>query len=306
MNRRELLFAVGALITSPAWGGTRRYAVLYPDVPEPEREVIRVIREGIATTLRRDGGTLSEQAVSPGTSPHIAAAAIADLHPDALITLGQTATALAREIHPAIPWLSGVTELPVPTPGVGGISLIVNPDRFVSTLAEVAPRISRIAVVLNPARFGWMRTALERAAHSQLKTLTVFTADSISEAATQYLNIVRYGNPKTDSLWLLEQGQFVNQDTLPRMIEEAWATEFLVFSSVLNHVNEGSLFALYLNPATLGERLGRLALGAQSHAAPITFDDAPGRAINLRTAGHLSSIVEVTSAKRFDLIVGEQ
>jgi ABC-type uncharacterized transport system substrate-binding protein len=306
LNRRDLLFAVGALIAAPAWASPRRYALLYPDVPEPEREVFRVVREGLSNALRRAGGTVGEQAITARTTPDSAAAAIADTHADVVVTLGHAATALAREIRPIIPWLTGVTEMPVPSSGVGGISLVVNPDRFVSTLAEVAPRIARIAVVLNPARFGWMRAALERAAHAQSKTLTVFQADSISEAATQYLNVVRYGNPKTDSLWLLEQGQFVNQDTLPHIIEEAWANEFLVFSSVLNHVNEGSLFALYLNPTTLGERLARLALSAQSHAAPIAFDDAPARAINLRTARHLSGIVELSTAKSFDLIVGER
>ncbi len=306
MNRRELIFAVGALIAAPAWASPRRYALLYPDLPEPQRDVFRVIREGVASTLRGEGGTVSELAIGEGASPNTTAAAVADLHADVMITLGHTATNLAREIRPAIPWLSGATELPVPTPGVGGISLVVNPDRFVATLAEVAPRISRIAVVLNRERFGWMRTALERAAHVGSKTLTVFPADNIGEAATQYLNIVRYGNPNTDSLWVLEQGQFMNQDTLPRIIEEAWANEFLVFSSVLKHVNEGSLFALYLNPATLGERLARLALGVQNRATPLTFDDAPRRAINLRSARHLSSIVEVSAATNFDLIVGER
>jgi ABC-type uncharacterized transport system substrate-binding protein len=306
LNRRELLFAVGALIAAPAWASPRRYALLYPDVPEPEREVFRVVRESLSNALRRTGGAFSEQALAARATPDAVAAAIADAHADVVITLGHAPTALAREIRPTIPWLTGVTEMPVPTPGVGGISLVVNPDRFVSALAEVAPRINRIAVVLSPAHFGWMRGALERAAHAQSKTLTVFQADTIGEAATRYLNIVRYGNPKTDSLWLLEQGEFLSQDTLPHIIEEAWANEFLVFSSVLNHVNEGSLFALYLNPAALGERLARLALSTQSHAVPIAFDDAPARAINLRTARHLSGIVEVGATKSFDLIVGER
>jgi hypothetical protein len=306
LNRRELLFAVGALMAAPAWASPRRYVLLYPDVPEPEREVFRVVRESLSNALRRTGGAVRDQALAARATPDAVAAAIASTHANVVITLGHAPTTLAREIRPTIPWLTGATEMPVPTPGVGGISLVVNPDRFVSTLAEVAPRINRIAVVLNPARFGWMRAALERAAHAQSKILTAFQADTIGEAATQYLNIVRYGNPKTDSLWLLEQGEFLNQDTLPRIIEEAWANEFLVFSSVLNHVNEGSLFALYLNHATLGERLARLALDAHSHAASIAFDDAPARAINLRTARHLSSIVDIGAAKRFDLMAGER
>ena len=110
----------------------------------------------------------------------------------------------------------------------------------------------------------------------------------------------------TDSLWLLEQGQFVNADTLPRIVEEAWANEFLVFSSVLQHVSEGSLFALYMDPRTLGGRLGQLAITTDPRAAAIAFDDAPARAINLRTARHLSKIVDIATAKGFDLTLGER
>jgi putative ABC transport system substrate-binding protein len=226
--------------------------------------------------------------------------------PDVLITLGRTAMILAQQVRPGIPWLAGATELPVPTPGVGGISLIVNPDRFVATLNEVAPRISRIAVVMDPQRFGWLREPMERAARVHSKQVIVYEASTIAEAATHYLNILRYGNPLTDSLWLLEQGQFITADTLPRIIEEAWAKNFLVFSSVLEHVSEGSLFALYMNPRTLGERLGQIARATQGSQAPLAFDDAPARTINLRTARHLANMVDGSTAKSFDLILGER
>jgi putative ABC transport system substrate-binding protein len=307
LNRREVLFAVSAWVTAPAWGAAqRRYTLLYPELPDPERGVFRVIREGFASTVSRAGGVLTEHPIATTASADTVSSTIASDRPDVLITLGRTATLLAQQAKPSMPWLTGATELPVPTPGVGGVSLVVNPDRFLATLSEVAPRINRVAVVMDPQRFGWLRAPMEHAARARSKQVIVYEASTVAQAATHYLNILRYGNPMTDSLWLLEQGQFVNVDTLPRIIEEAWANELLVFSSVLQHVSEGSLFALYMDPRTLGGRLGQLAVSTDPHAATIAFDDAPARALNLRTARHLSKIVDVATTKSFDLTLGER
>jgi len=308
LNRREVLFAVGACVTTRAWGAQppRRFTLLYPELPDPERSVFHLIRDGIAAKVARAGGVLTEHALVATVSEDWMSSTIAADRPDVLITLGRTATLLAQQVRPSMPWLAGATELPVPTPGVAGISLVVNPDRFIATLNEVAPHINRVALVMEPKRFGWLRAPMERAARARSKQVIIYEASTVAEAGTHYLDILRYGNPMTDSLWLLEQGQFVTADTLPRIIEEAWANEFLVFSSVLQHASEGSLFALYLDPATLGGRLGQLAVATEGRGAPMAFDDAPSRAINLRTARHLSSIVEVSTAKSFELILGER
>ena len=231
---------------------------------------------------------------------------IAADRPDVLITLGRTATLLAQQVNPSIPWLTGATELPVPSPGLGGISLTVNPDRFMATLTAVAPRINRISVLIDPERFGWLRARMERAAHARSLQLKIYDATTVSEAASTSLNILRYGNPATDSLWLLEQGGLLTPDTYPRVIEEAWANQYLIFSSDFHHVSEGALFALYMNPATLGARLAALAMSSAPHPAPIAFDDSPARAINLRTARHLSNTVEISATQGFDIIVGER
>ena len=307
LNRRDVLFGIAALVTAPAWGNPpRRFTLLYPDLPDPERAVFRLVRESIASTVSRAGGVLTEHPIATTTSADAVSSTITADRPDVLITLGRTATLLAQEVKPSMPWLTGATELSVPTPGVGGISLIVNPERFLATLSDVAPHINRVAVVMDPQRFGWLRAPMEHAARARSKQVIVYEASTVAQAATHYLNILRYGNPMTDSLWLLEHGQFVNADTLPRIVEEAWANEFLVFSSVLQHVSEGSLFALYMDPRTLGGRLGQLTVSTDPRVAPMAFDDAPARAINLRTARHLSKIVDVATTKSFDLTLGER
>jgi len=307
VNRRELLFALGAWAAAPAWGDSpRRVTLLYPDVPEPERAVFRKIREGVANAMRRAGLGFTEHAVSPAATTDAVSALLAVDRPDVILALGRTLTDLVQTLNPRVPWFTGATELPVPTPSLSGISLVVDPERVLDTLRLVAPRINRVSIVIPPARFGWLKPAIERAGRARNIQTTLFEASSIAEAASHYYNIIRYGNPRADSLWLLEQGQFITPDTLPRLIEWSWAQEFLLFSSVLEHVNEGSLFALYVNPGSLGERLGELAAHTGGRPPPLAFDEAPARAINLRTARHLSNIVDAGVAKSFDLILGER
>lgn len=306
MNRRQLLFSMAAALSTRTWADTpRRYALLYPDIPEPERGVFRLIREGIAASIAKNHGTLLEHALSPASTTTTVADILTGSTADVLITLGRIATSLTQQLHPQLPWITGATEIAVPTPGIGGISLVVSPDRVMDTLREVAPGIRRISVVLSPQRFGWLRPHMERAARSHSLQLAVYEADSISQAASHYLNILRYGNPQTDALWILEQGQYVTPDTLPRLIEDAWANNFVVFSNVLAHVSEGSLFALYMNPATLGSRLGTIAADIRDRAPPLILDQAPLRAINLRTARHLATVVDTGRLKGFDLTLGE-
>ena len=158
---------MAAALSTRTWADTpRRYALLYPDIPEPERGVFRLIREGIVASIAKSHGTLLEHALSPASTATTVADILTGSTADVLITLGRIATSLTQQLQPQLPWITGATEMAVPTPGIGGISLVVSPDRVMDTLREVAPSIRRISVVLSPQRFGWLRPHMERAARS--------------------------------------------------------------------------------------------------------------------------------------------
>jgi ABC-type uncharacterized transport system substrate-binding protein len=307
VNRRQLLHAaIVPLLASYAWAATaRRFTVLYPELPAPERDIFGAIREGLQTTVSQGGGSIIEHAVTPATTASASTQLITQDSAEAIIALGRIATSLVEQTHPQQPVIAGATELAIPSPSLGGISLVVSPDRVFETLNEVAPRIRRVSVVLSPDRFGWLRPYMERAARARSLTLSIYEARSVAEAASHYFNILRYGNPQTDSLWLLEQGQFVTPDTLPHIIEDAWAARFAIFSSVLAHASEGALFALYMNPGSLGTRLGRIALDAHGKTPALLLDQAPLRAINARTAHHLAGVVDESRIHNFDLVLGD-
>jgi putative ABC transport system substrate-binding protein len=307
MNRREWLLGSAAAIALPAWGSSRTtLLLLYPDTAEPERSVYRLIHEGIDTVAARAGLAVVDGVVGPDFTAQRLTALIESTMSRAAIALGRPALNLATQVSLSVPLYAGAVELPVTDTGAfGGISLVVAPQRVFATLREIAPAIRRVLYVMDPQRFGWMRAAVERAAKLAGLQAVAYEASSLPEAAAHYLNILRYANPATDALWLLEQGEFVTGDTLPRIVEESWSRDFLVFSNVLDHVNKGVLFAHYPDPRTLGERLAGLALQGGARAQQVLFDEAPRRAVNLRVARHLAGLVDVTRLPRFDLTVGE-
>jgi putative ABC transport system substrate-binding protein len=306
VNRREFLFALGALAArvTRAARVQSRVLVLYPELPDPERRLLRVIVDNFSAATAGAGWRPIEHALSGAARPADLERLITDEHPAAILALGAAAIGLAEQAHPSLPIIAAAAEIPVPTPGLGGISLIANPRHVFATLAEIAPNIKSVAVVLQIERFGWLRPHMEQAARDQALQLRVYPAQTIAEAASQYLTILRQSNPKEDSLWLLNQREFLTPDTLPRLIEEAWARDIVVFSSVLEHVNQGALFAHYLSPAALGRRLSQLTVTAGERPA-IILDDAPARAINLRTARHLAGVVNLRKTADFDLILGK-
>ena len=307
MNRREWLLGSSAFLALPAWGATRApLLLLYPEAQEPERSVYRLIHEGIDSVATSTGLTVVDAVVGPNFTAERLTALLASTMSRAAIALGRPALNLARQVSLSVPLYVGAMELEVTEVGsFGGISLVVAPQRVFATLREIAPAIRRVLYVIDPKRFGWLRAAVERAATGAGLQAVAYEASSLPEAAAHYLNIFRYANPATDALWLLEQGEFVTGDTLPRIVEESWAREFIVFSNVLDHVNKGVLFAHYPDPRSLGERLARLALQGSSRAQQVFFDEAPRRAVNLRVARHLAGAVDVTRLPRFDLAVGE-
>jgi hypothetical protein len=307
VNRREWLFGASAFAALPVVAAPRSALLLvFPESQEPQRSVYRLIREGAASVAATAGSSVIDTELSPSVTVEQLGAIAARSSPSAGIVLGRSSLSLIQQIHSSVPLYVGAVDLEVGnTQPFGGISLEVAPQRVFATLRELAPGIRRVLYVADRDRLGWLRGPAERAAAAAGLQAVAYEAASLSEAATHFLNIFRYANPATDALWLLEQGEFVTGDTLPRVVEESWSRQFVTFSNVLDHVNKGVLFAHYLDPRSLGERLARLALQGNAKAPEVIFDDSPRRAVNLRVARHLAGLVDLTRLPHFDMTVGE-
>lgn len=284
----------------------RGLLVLYPDVEQPERDVFTLLRAGIQGGAARSGVPVISIAVQESTSPSETAASIRRHAPRAVIALGRRAYQLANAMQLETRVLVAGVDLPVGSVGPNGISLAPNPRIVFTTLKSVAPQIRRVIVVVDPARDRWLLEPAAAAARAAGQQLQVHEASNVGEAAAHYLNIFRYGNPRTDAIWLLEDGRFITSDTLPTIIEESWSRNFVVFSNVLAHVSKGALFAHYPDPRALGERLAQLAVTEQRGPVGMSFLDDVKRAANVRVGAHLGPVVNNAQLATFDIVLGRE
>jgi putative ABC transport system substrate-binding protein len=283
---------------------TNELLILYPEVAQPERDVFTLLRSGIDAVASRAGVKTVEISLSDNPSPADYAARIRARAPRAVIALGRRAYQLTNAMALDVRVIVGGVDLPVGA-AADGVSLAPDPRIVLATLRDVAPQIQRVIVIADAERERWLIEPASAAARANGLVLQVHSATSVGEAAAHYLNVFRYGNPRTDALWILEDGRFITPDTLPRIIEESWSRKFLVFSNVLAHVNKGALFAHYPDPRPIGERLARLALATNTRPAMRFLEDVK-RAANVRVGSHLGPSVNNAQLAQFDLVLGRE
>jgi putative ABC transport system substrate-binding protein len=280
--------------------------VLYPELEEPERGVFTLLRAGIQGAAARAGVPVTTIELPESISTGETAAHVRARMPRAVIALGRRAYQLANAMQLETPVLVAGVDLPVGSTGVNGISLAPNPRIVLATLRSVAPQIRRVIVVVDPTRDRWLLEPATAAARGAGLQLQVHEASNVGEAGAHFLNIFRYGNPRTDAIWLLEDGRFITSDTLPPIIEESWSKNFVVFSNVLAHVRKGALFAHYPDPRPLGERLAQLAVREPSGPPRMRFLDDVKRASNVRVGAHLGPVVNNAQLGTFDIVLGRE
>lgn len=170
-------------------------------------------------------------------------------------------------------------------------SLTPDPALLFGRIHRLMPETKRVFVVHNPQHSDWLMRLARAAAHKQGFALMAIEAPNLQAASQAYLKLFAEMTPQRDVLWLLPD-TIVSEESiiLPLILEESWNRNLAVFSSSLDHVRRGALFALFPDEIPLGKRL---ALAAQRYA---TVEAAlPGimplrevrGATNLRTARHL-------------------
>lgn len=307
MRRIAFSLLLCCALLLPQWLLAQEFGlvVLYPELEQPERDVFTLLRAGIQSGAARAGVPVATIELSDGASPSETAARIRSRTPRSVIALGRRAFQLTGTMQLATPVIVGGVDLPVGNTGVNGISFAPNPRLVLGTLTSVAPQIRRVIVVVDPSRDRWLLEPAAAAARDAGLQLQVHEARSVGEAGAHYLNIFRYGNPRTDAIWLLEDGHFITSDTLPTIIEQSWSKNFVVFSNVLAHVSKGALFAHYPDPRPLGESLAQLAVRPTGRPQMRFLEDVK-RASNVRVGAHLGPAVNNARLATYDIVLGRE
>jgi ABC-type uncharacterized transport system substrate-binding protein len=227
--------------------------------------------------------------------------------PGTVIALGRKALQGARDAGFQGRIVAGAVDVPLdqPLPNTIAVSLFPDPRPVFARTKLVLRGARRIVVVGSRARLGEIRAVSEKAARAEGLTLVTHEADSVGELATTYLNILRYGNPDSDILWIIDNDATFASDVLPRIVELAWSRQFPVISNFVDHVGKGLLLASYPDARQLGITLGRLGAGRDRASRVEPLRDLKFAA-NLRTARHLLPSVDIRQVESADLVLGQR
>ncbi|WP_375211223.1 ABC transporter substrate binding protein [Hyphococcus sp.] len=187
--------------------------------------------------------------------------------------------------------------------------MTADPVFLLSRLKTLMPEKRRIIVVYDPSKDRWLIERAKAISASIGVTIVAHEATTLSEASSHYWNILKYGNPETDVLWLLSNPSFVSNSNLPRLVEESWRRNFAIISNNIDHARRGALIAIYPDLEAMGAQLADLAIATYENPNKRPEIEPLGAvkfAVNKRIANHLGVSISAQDERSFDLILGER
>lgn len=283
-------------------------AVILRPAPNPTfDEIFDAIVVGVRS--REPALSITERRLNSFASPQAMRNGISSDAPEIVFTLGRQADEFYQSSGLEIRQVVGGLDI---EPGPGsrdGVSLTADPVFLLSRLKTLMPEKRRITVVYDPSKDRWLIERAKAIATSIGVTIVAHEATTLSEASSHYWNILKYGNPETDVLWLLSNPSFVSNSNLPRLVEESWRRNFAIVSNNIDHARRGALIAIYPDLEAMGAQLADLAIATSENPNKRPEIEPLGAvkfAVNKRIANHLGVSISAQDERSFDLILGER
>lgn len=305
-----LAFVIASFFSTDARAQQQRpiEAVILRPAPNPTfDEIFDAIEVGVRS--REPALTITERRLNEFKSPQAMRSAISSDAPEVVVTLGRQADDSYRSSGLKIRHVVGGLDI---APGLGtqdGVSLTADPVFLLSRLKTLMPEKRRIIVVYDPSKDRWLIERAKAISASIGVTIVAHEATTLSEASNHYWNILKYGNPETDVLWLLSNPSFVSNSNLPRLVEESWRRNFTIISNNIDHARRGALIAIYPDLEAMGAQLADLAIAISENPNKRPEIEPLGAvkfAVNKRIASHLGIAISAQDERSFDLILGER
>lgn len=273
--------------------------VLYPKVSSGYQIIFSSMIEGIKNNLHT---SVEIYEVNEDTSPAAIDNWIAQHRGEVLITLGRRSHEIRKTLTTELPYVTGGIIASDDTDN--GISLMGDPQRFISMMKTLSPKVKRVHSVYSEENSGWLVPYIMQTAKKRGIEIITYNVDSTQQAALTLQKILLNAETETDALWLLMDRVIPDAVMLPSILETAWKKKLMVFSSNPAHVKRGILFALYPDYKKMGQELAALAMNSQTH------QQNPGllptknlrAAINKRTASHLGLYLAPQTIQQMDLV----
>lgn len=305
---RRLLFACLLCLAVVGDGGAQSrapVAVLFPDVGEPYRSIFTKIIEGIE---ERSNGKVASIALSGSTNPQELVSQLKRQEIKTVIALGRDGIKLGTHLDHDFKVMIGGVVTAANTDAqqwfIG--SLAPDPAQLFARLKSLLPQIKKIYVIYDPGQSGWLIKLAQQAAKNHGMELVAQEATEIKAAMLLYQNVLTRADPRTEALWLVQDKTTVQDSVvLPVVLRSAWSNNLAVFSSNINHVSQGVLFAMYPNNVEYGKKLGQVAQQPQQPRGLHPLRELLV-GVNRSTASHLGVNFSFAQLQEFDLVFPER
>lgn len=280
-------------------------AVLYPEIREPYRQVFLSIAEGVSDKYV---GTTTLLSLKKGESKGTINNRLKKHKIDAVITLGRRGLNMIDSLPSDMPKAVVVGGVVVHPNGhrLSGISLTPSPERLLSTLLKLQPKVKRVYVIYQPGPGEWLINRAQKASEELGLILTSIPASDIHEQAEKYRSLLGSMKHATDALWVSHDSSRLDKSIMRMVLEKSWRKRLTVFSSNLVDMKRGVLFSLYPDNHAMGGSLASMIVSMEKKVhltltsnpvaagddeSVVNFGISPVRdlltAVNLRTANHI-------------------
>jgi putative ABC transport system substrate-binding protein len=282
---------------------------LFPDIPEPNRNVFTKIIEGIETETKVkvrsiaindkvDAMELYNQLKKAGTK--------------VVIALGKGGIKISENFDRDIAVIiSGAFTNPdAENNKQSGISLSPDPTLLFSFFKELVPTTKRIFVIYDPKNSEWLIKIARTAAKAQGIELITNEARDLASAARLYETVFASADSKTDAIWLPKDDTTVDENIIiPLVLKESWNRNIPFFSSSFIHAKKGALLSVLPDNLELGRALANSAMNVVAGEVSkkgLTPLRTVQTALNVRSASHIGLNIGQQQQRNFKFIFPEQ
>ena len=305
MNRRDTVFGLLALGAAPyaslAQQSPRkapRIGLLISETPAGQASRIEALRAGLRDLGYVEGGSIAIELRSAdgnyGRLPALAAELVR-LKVDVIVAFGIKATLAAKGATTTIPIVFPLTGDPVATGLVSSLarpggnltgSAIFSPEvaaKRLELLKEAIPRISRVAVLVNPSSpFGNTLQTMRAAAKALKLELQVFEVRTSAEFGGVFS---KFPKERIDAVMVTQDTLFLSNAT---QLAKLAAAKRLPAAGYTEFADAGGLIGYGTNDAEMHRRaayfIDRILKGASPGDLPVERATKFELAINLKTA----------------------
>ena len=296
-----LLFLMNTL-SSVASAEKNKYAVIYPDIREPYRQIFINIADGIKENI--EGDTLY-YSVPKNQTPELTSEWLRKNNISGMVVLGKRNV---RELDGIAEEITSVFGAATVLPGensISGISHAPSPGQLFSQLKQMKPNIKNIYVINLSEYSKWITDIAKTEAQALELNYHVTNAENITQLAKAYRKLLNTLDAKQDALWLVQSGGEIGRTLVNEILQKAWDKKLTVFSNNLADVKRGVLFTLYPDNQNMGGNLGNLLMDRMNNPHKentVELVKALSIAINVRTAEHLGLHYSKKELKEFEFV----